>query len=130
MKKYKLADGVKAQALAVHVQEQRPGLSYAVSVRKDVLLRPGEVVETEYDLSAWVKAGLVVEAYDPAAQFKAALPVAEPAPAAAPAAKVEEPEPEAEAVGEGEGEATAEGSSASDAAPLAKAAARAARRRG
>jgi hypothetical protein len=118
--KYKLAEGVKAQALAVHVTEQRPGLSYAVSVRKEVLIRPGEVVETAYDLSAWVQAGLVVEAYDAAAQFKAAVaavPVPEPEPVAEP-----EPEPESE----GEPEAPSEGGA--DAAPLAKAAARAARR--
>jgi len=81
--KYKLAEGVKAQSLAVNVQETRPGLSYAVTVRKDVMVRPGEVVETAYDLGQWVQAGLLVEVYDAAAQFKAAVvavvPLATPA---------------------------------------------------
>jgi hypothetical protein len=127
--KYKLADGVKAQALAVRVSEQRPGLPYAVSVRKDVHLRPGEVVETDYDLTPWVQAGLVVEAYDPAAQFKAALPVVEPAPVLVieQVPVVPPAEPEGEEM-EAAPEASPEGGA--EAAPLAAKAARAARRRG
>jgi hypothetical protein len=119
--RYKLAEGVKMQSLAVHVPERRPGLPYAVTVRKDVLIRPGEVVDTDLDLSPWIKEGLVVEVFDAAAKFKAALPVAEPLPAPVPEpGPAEEPEaPSAEPEASGEG---------GDAAPLAKAAARAARR--
>jgi len=94
--KYKLAEGVKAQSLAVHVQETRPGLSYAVTVRKDVMVRPGEVVETAYDLGQWVQAGLLVEVYDAAAQFKAAVVAVVPlaTPALAPESEpAPEPEP-------------------------------------
>jgi hypothetical protein len=134
--KYKLAEGVKAQALAVNVLERRPGLSYAVTVRQDVIVRPGEVVETEHDLSAWVKAGLVVEVFDAAAQFKAALPVPAPTPIlepppmptpeAAPSEEMGSPSEEGDAPSE-EGDVPSEGG---DAAPLAKAAVRAVRRRG
>jgi hypothetical protein len=135
MKKYRLADGLKAQALAVHVKEQRPGLSYAVSVRRDVLLRPGEVVETEYDMTPWVQAGLVVEVFDPAGKFKAALPVVSPQPTPVLEEKVEVPVAvlpgEVEATGEGEATGEKEeGGGTTDATPLAKAAARVARRRG
>jgi hypothetical protein len=67
MRHYRLADGVRrAQPLGVFVMETRPGMAKPVRVRKEVLVVPGKLVTTEYDLTNWVEAGLVVEVVLPA----------------------------------------------------------------
>jgi hypothetical protein len=59
MKNYELATGLRAQPVSVVVTETRGAAT--VSKRHEIVFRPGEVVCTTHDLSAWVAQGILIE---------------------------------------------------------------------
>jgi len=57
--RYQLQDRVKAQTLVVNELQHRA--KSVVRARIELQIQPGQVLETEHDLSHWVKAGLIDE---------------------------------------------------------------------
>ncbi len=70
MSQYILADKhTRKIALASYVMEKRREHMPKVRVRKEVMFTPGEVVETDLDMSSWIETGdiFLVKATEPKA---------------------------------------------------------------